>query len=110
LNARFHLAVAEASGNAILLDLLRPLLEIGFTAMEEDFSEEVIEVIWSSHIGILTAIQERNVAAAEVAVNRHSMTGNIENHRLIERWRSAHDKKMMEGMTSAPTPALTRSK
>jgi GntR family transcriptional repressor for pyruvate dehydrogenase complex len=110
LNARFHLAVAEASGNTILLDLLRPLLEIGFTAMEEDFGDEVIEVIWSSHIGILTAIQERNVAAAEVAVNRHSMTGNVENHRLIERWRAAHDKKMMEGMTSALTPALTRSK
>lgn len=110
LNAKFHLAVAEASGNAILLDLLRPLLEIGFTTLEEDFNDEVVEVIWSSHVEILTAIQERNVAAAEVAVTRHSMTGNIENKRLIERWRIAHEKKMMEGMTSVRSPTMTKGK
>lgn len=96
LNAKFHLAVAEASGNAILIDLLRPLLEIGFTTAEEDFNEEVVEVIWSSHIEILNAIQARNVAAAEVAVTRHSMTGNVENKRLIERWRQSYAKKLTE--------------
>ncbi len=29
-NARFHLAVAAASQNAVLVDMLQPLLEIGF--------------------------------------------------------------------------------
>jgi len=107
LNAKFHLAVAEASGNTILLDLLRPLLEIGFTTAEEDFNEEVVEMIWTSHVEILTAIQARNVAAAEVAVNRHSMTGNIENKRLIERWRKAYDRRLTE---SGPSNPLTRTR
>ena len=51
--------MAKASGNTILLDLLRPSLEIGFTTLKEDFNDEVVEVIWPSHIEILSAIQAR---------------------------------------------------
>jgi len=80
------------------------LLEIGFTAVEEDFTEEVVDIIWSSHIEILSAIQARNVAAAEVAVTRHSMTGNLENKRLMERWRAAQNKNNIESNRSSSLP------
>ncbi len=84
LNADFHLAVAQASGNEILLDLLRPLLEIGFTTPDEDFDQSVIDVIWSSHVEILTALQAHDPAKAVLAVDRHSMTGNVENKKLLD--------------------------
>ena len=37
------------------------------------------------------------------------MTGNVEKKRLIERWRMAHDKKMLEGMTSVRSPELEKA-
>lgn len=86
LNAKFHLSVAEAAGNMILLDLLRPLLEIGFTTPQEGFDQAIVDMIWASHAEIYSAIAARNVAAAEVAIERHSMTGNVENKRLKELW------------------------
>ncbi len=99
LNAKFHLSVAEASGNLILLDLLRPLLEIGFTTPEEGFDEAIADMIWASHSEIFAAISARNVAAAEVAIERHSMTGNLENKRLKELWGVTRQKE-----ASGPTP------
>jgi GntR family transcriptional regulator, transcriptional repressor for pyruvate dehydrogenase complex len=86
LNTQFHLSVARAAGNSILLDLLGPLLEIGFTTPKEGFDETIIDMIWSSHAEIFAAISARNVAAVDVAIERHSMTGNLENKRLKELW------------------------
>lgn len=102
LNAKFHLSVAEAAGNMILLDHLRPLLEIGFTTPREGFDQAVVDMIWASHAEIYAAITTRNVAAAEVAIERHSMTGNLENKRLKELWGVARHR---EPQTKAPARA-----
>lgn len=82
LNARFHLAVATASGNQILLDLLRPLMEIGFTATQDEFNDALAQVIWDSHVEIYQAIVARDIVAAEAAVERHSKTNTFELERL----------------------------
>jgi DNA-binding FadR family transcriptional regulator len=89
LNTRFHLAVASASGNQILVDLLRPLLEIGFTTTKDDFGDVVATMIWDSHAEIHAAIVARDPAAAEVAVDRHSETNKLESNRLQELWEAA---------------------
>jgi GntR family transcriptional repressor for pyruvate dehydrogenase complex len=97
LNAEFHLTVAAASGNQILVDLLRPLLQIGFTTVKDHFNETVARMIWASHADIYGAIAARDVNAAELAIERHSKTSDLESNRIKELWEAARRGEIVVG-------------
>jgi DNA-binding FadR family transcriptional regulator len=77
-NARFHLAVAAASQNAVLVDMLQPLLEIGFSTIPEIFDGESAELAWRSHRLIYKAIAAGDEDGAIKALEFHRNTGKLE--------------------------------
>lgn len=77
LNREFHLAVAEASQNPVLTDLLRPLVDVHVRGISHHFTEDMSRRTWAAHRAIYDTIAAHDVAAAEVAMRDHFTVGPI---------------------------------
>ncbi|HVX98696.1 MAG TPA: FadR/GntR family transcriptional regulator [Pseudorhodoplanes sp.] len=77
LNREFHIAVAKASQNSVLIDLLTPLVDIHFQGIAHHFTEDVCRRTWEAHAAIYRAIARHDVAAAERAMRDHFTIGPI---------------------------------
>ena len=77
LNREFHIAVARASQNAVLIDLLTPLLDVRIDGIDHHFTEDMSRRTWAAHEAIHAAIAARDVAAAEQAMREHFTVGPI---------------------------------
>src|SRR5690606_8908805 len=77
LNREFHLALARAGQNAVLEDLLAPLLNLKADGAAHRFSREFCRATWVAHHAIHDAIAARDLAAADRAIIRHFEIGPI---------------------------------
>lgn len=77
LNREFHLALARASKNAVLEDLLSPLLDVHTEGAERRFSAEFCKKTWDAHQEILDAVESRDPAASARAISDHFTVGPI---------------------------------
>jgi GntR family transcriptional repressor for pyruvate dehydrogenase complex len=78
LNKAFHLALARAAKNDVLVDLLAPLLEVQFSAMRTLFDDEISRETWDVHRAIHAAVRAHDVAAAAAAMERHVAASDAE--------------------------------
>jgi GntR family transcriptional repressor for pyruvate dehydrogenase complex len=77
LNREFHIAVAKASHNSVLIDLLTPLVDIHFQGIAHHFTEDVCRRTWEAHTAIYRAVAKHDIAAAEKAMRDHFTVGPI---------------------------------
>ena len=84
LNRAFHLALARASKNDVLVDLLAPLLDIELSAMRTLFDAEISHETWAVHRAIYAAVAAGDVAAAAAAMERHVAASDTEMGKLQE--------------------------
>ena len=77
LNREFHLALAHSCQNAVLEDLLAPLLEVRTEGAGHRFSRETCRQTWEAHQRIYDAIAARDPAAADGAIQFHFSVGPI---------------------------------
>lgn len=89
LNRKFHRALAEAGQNAVLVDLLDPLLDVQTEGASHRFNEDHCRRTWEAHEAIYKAVAERNMAAAECAIEDHFKVGPIALHEVEARGRAA---------------------
>lgn len=91
---RFHLCIAEASGNAALLMVIQQLWELRtgalYTQLESHFSgEEIWRLAVVEHAELLTAITSRDPVAARKAMRKHMKNAEI---RFASSWRPDQDE------------------
>jgi DNA-binding FadR family transcriptional regulator len=86
LNAEFHLAVARASHNSLLVDMLTPLLQIGFTSVPEVFDERSAEIAWDAHRRIYEGIAAHSADKTAKALAYHMASGNKEIEKIKALW------------------------
>jgi GntR family transcriptional repressor for pyruvate dehydrogenase complex len=77
LNREFHLAVAEASQNPVLIDLLRPLVDVHVEGIAHHFTVDMSRRTWAAHRAIYEAVAAGDVHAAETAMRDHFTVGPI---------------------------------
>ena len=77
LNREFHIAVAKAAHNSVLIDLLTPLVDVHFQGIAHHFTEDVSQRTWEAHSTIYHAIARKDVAGAETAMRDHFTVGPI---------------------------------
>jgi len=77
LNLEFHIAVANGSQNAVLVDLLRPLLDVRVKGVEHRFTVDTSRRSWAIHNAIYQTILNRDIDAAETAMREHFTIGPI---------------------------------
>jgi GntR family transcriptional repressor for pyruvate dehydrogenase complex len=77
LNREFHLALARSTHNAVLEDLVAPLLEVRTEGVSHRFTQEHSRNTWQSHQGIYEAVAARDLAAADSAIIRHFEVGSV---------------------------------
>lgn len=92
LNREFHHAVAEASQNAVLVDLLDPLLDIRAEGAAHRFDEEHCRKTWTAHEAIYKAVAGRDAAAATLAIERHFKVGPIALDEITARGKASVDR------------------
>lgn len=64
LNVEFHLAIAEFSGNPLIKNLLKPLLELTVNFPGTTISKNFIRKVSDDHKKIIQAIKDKNVEVA----------------------------------------------
>lgn len=89
LNREFHLALARAGQNAVLEDLLAPLLDLRSEGASHHFSRETCRQTWEAHQTILDAVASRDMQAADRAIQRHFEIGPIALREIDARGRVA---------------------
>jgi len=77
LNREFHLALARAGQNAVLEDLLAPLLDVKTDGLEHRFTREHCRLTWVAHEAIYAAVAAHDVRAADRSIERHFTVGPI---------------------------------
>jgi GntR family transcriptional regulator, transcriptional repressor for pyruvate dehydrogenase complex len=77
LNREFHIAVARGAQNAVLVDLLTPLVDVHVEGISHHFTEEISQRTWEAHEAIYSAIADHDVGAAEAAMLAHFTVGPI---------------------------------
>lgn len=76
-NANFHIAIAEATGNFVLIRLERELLEqTRQIRLSYELSDEEKRVLQREHIEICEAIHNRDADSAEAAAMQHVAKAN----------------------------------
>ena len=101
LNREFHLALARAGQNAVLEDLLAPLLDVRTEGAAHRFSSTTCRQTWAAHRVIYDAVAARSLAAADRAIQRHFEIGPIALQEVDARGRAA-------GNVSAVAPPRVR--
>lgn len=89
LNREFHLALARAGQNAVMEDLLAPLLDLRSDGAAHHFSEEFCRRTWEAHRVIVDAVASRDMQAADRAIQRHFEIGPIALKEIDARGRAA---------------------
>jgi len=77
LNREFHLALAHATQNAVLEDLVAPLLEVRTEGVAHRFTQEYCRRTWEAHQAIYDAVAARDHAEADRAIVAHFEVGPI---------------------------------
>jgi GntR family transcriptional repressor for pyruvate dehydrogenase complex len=77
LNREFHLALARSTQNAVLEDLVAPLLGVHTQGVAHRFTQEHCRLTWAAHQAIYDAVAARNLAAADRAIVEHFEVGPI---------------------------------
>lgn len=77
LNREFHYAMAEASQNAVLVDLLEPLIDVHTEGASHRFDERQCRLTWRAHEAMFDAVVGKDVAAAAQAIEQHFKVGPI---------------------------------
>lgn len=77
LNREFHVAVARASQNPVLVDLLTPLVDVHVEGIAHHFTEDMCRRTWDAHTKIYLAVAKHDLAAAENAMRDHFTVGPI---------------------------------
>jgi GntR family transcriptional regulator, transcriptional repressor for pyruvate dehydrogenase complex len=77
LNRDFHLALARASQNGVLEDLIAPLLELHTEGVDHRFTQQHCHRTWEAHQAIYDAVAARDLAAADKAIVEHFEVGPI---------------------------------
>jgi len=77
LNREFHIAVALASQNTVLADLLTPLVDVRISGIDHHFTEDISRRTWAAHEAIFSAIVAHDAAVAEGAMRAHFTVGPI---------------------------------
>jgi len=89
LNREFHLALARAGQNAVLEDLLAPLLDLHVDGAAHRFSRATSRLTWRAHRAIYEAVAAGSQAAADRAIQRHFEIGPIALREIDARSRAA---------------------
>jgi DNA-binding FadR family transcriptional regulator len=97
LNTAFHAAMARAAKNAILADLLAPLLEVGFTSIPEVFDRKAAEIAWEAHARLFAAISRHDVEATRAALTYHMSSGAGEIEKIRRLWGRRAGKSRAKG-------------
>jgi len=77
LNREFHLALARSTQNAVLEDLVAPLLEIHAQGVAHRFTRDYCRRTWQAHWAIYEAVAARDIVAADRAIVAHFQVGPI---------------------------------
>ena len=68
LNAAFHLAIAEISGNPLIENILKAVMELSMIYVGTALDDEFIQQAFEDHEKIIQAIKECDVLAAEKCI------------------------------------------
>lgn len=98
LNREFHLALASAAQNAVLEDLVAPLLDMRFEGAERHFNLEHSRKTWKAHRKIYDAVAARDLAAADRAIADHFQVGPIALKEIDARRRAARPVRRGAGI------------
>ena len=99
LNKVFHMAIARASHNRVLPDVLAPLLEVEVGTMRKVYDGEMSRRSWEIHREIFAAIAARNRDAVAGAMRKHADELQLELEGLTKMLRpgsSPPDTTMLE--------------
>ena len=102
LNREFHLALARAGQNAVLEDLLAPLLDLRTEGAAHRFSREICRQTWDAHQAIYDAVAARSLAAADRAIQHHFEIGPIALYEVDARGRALQGG---DGQSRRTTPS-----
>lgn len=77
-NYDFHLAIAEASGNSVLHNLLQLLLQARREIYQQDYlTHEQLEHLFEDHAAIIDAIESRDAEEARSRMLQHIATTRV---------------------------------
>jgi GntR family transcriptional repressor for pyruvate dehydrogenase complex len=94
LNTKFHMAIAHASKNAVLIDMLAPLMDIGFVGVPGMYNVKAAQKVWNLHNELYEAISAHDVKMTERALNKHMKSLIASTKKVENLWKSS--------MTNAP--------
>src|SRR5579885_3051357 len=77
LNREFHLALARSTQNAVLEDLIAPLLDVHTQGVAHRFTQDHCRLTWDAHQAIYDAVAARDAVAADRAIAAHFEVGPI---------------------------------
>jgi GntR family transcriptional regulator, transcriptional repressor for pyruvate dehydrogenase complex len=105
LNREFHLALAHATHNGVLVDLIAPLLEVRVNGASHRFTRDYCRRTWEVHQAIYDAVAARDVTAADRAILRHFEVGPIALAELEARQRGIMRSRQSRDRSNATRPA-----
>ena len=106
LNRAFHLALARAGQNAVLVDLLEPLLDVRTEGAGRRFSRETSQKTWEAHQRIFRAVLSRDLKQADKAIKFHFGVGPIALAELDERTLAARPAAVVPAPGAAVPPTV----
>jgi GntR family transcriptional repressor for pyruvate dehydrogenase complex len=107
LNREFHIALAKGSQNAVLIDLLTPLVDVHIEGIAHHFTHDMSRRTWAAHEAIYEAVARQDLPAAEQAMRDHFTVGPI----AVEADTTAGPKLASpRKKSSRPRPSRSRTK
>lgn len=111
LNREFHIALARAGRNAVLVDLLEPLLDVRTEGAGRRFSRDISGKTWEAHQRIYRAVLSRDLKQADKAIHFHFGVGPIALAEIDERTLAARQPAAGAATReTAPVPVRRRNR